>query len=105
MFSNANIMLCHGWLVDPNSPEHDAVSKVEDYDNAVNAVVTADVIAKGQLVVAQNDYDSPGPSGSGSSAGPSTGEGLSKGISGTNGTIINGSEALGDDDRKKVEAG
>ena len=107
LFSNAGIVLCHGWLVDPHSPEYDAVSKVEDYDNAVNAVVNADVIAKGQLVVQDGDFSSPGPSGSSSSAGPSAGPSSSKGkaIDGADSIVISGGEALNNEDRKKVQDG
>ncbi|THH08189.1 hypothetical protein EW146_g9070 [Bondarzewia mesenterica] len=50
LFARTGIPLVHGWLVDPHSPEYEAISKLEDYDNAVNAIVEADHIMKGQFV-------------------------------------------------------
>ena len=50
LFKHAGIDLVHGWLVDPHSPEAPAVTKVEDYDSAVDLVATADHITKGQLL-------------------------------------------------------
>lgn len=50
LFKHAGIDLVHGWLVDPRSPEAPAVTKVEDYDSAVDLVATADHITKGQLL-------------------------------------------------------
>lgn len=67
LFEQANIQLVHGWLVDPSSPEYNAVAAVEDYDNAVNLIVEADILTRGQFVV---DNNASGPSSS--SAGPST---------------------------------
>ncbi|KAI0703830.1 hypothetical protein BC835DRAFT_909494 [Cytidiella melzeri] len=54
LFEHAGIKLVHGWLVDPSSPEHQAVSQVKDYDTAVNLVAEADHLSKGQIVP---DYD------------------------------------------------
>ncbi|KAH9971646.1 hypothetical protein BJV74DRAFT_907472 [Russula compacta] len=42
LFASAGITLVHGWLVDTESPEHAAVSRVEDYDSAMNLIVEAD---------------------------------------------------------------
>ncbi|EIN03915.1 hypothetical protein PUNSTDRAFT_55772 [Punctularia strigosozonata HHB-11173 SS5] len=77
LFDQAGIKLVHGWLVDPDSPEHPAVAKTEDYDTSVNLVVEADHLTKGRLVTTEADYLSEaGPSsssaGAGSSAGPSS---------------------------------
>ena len=65
LFEQAGIKLVHGWLADPSSPEFKVLSRVEDYDSAMNLLVEADYLTKGQLVVAE---DAPGPS---DSAGPS----------------------------------
>ncbi|KAI0246290.1 hypothetical protein BJV78DRAFT_173527 [Lactifluus subvellereus] len=64
LFASAGIGLVHGWLVDPASPEFAAVSRVEDYDSAVNLIVEADVLTRGQLVGAYADQgeDDAGPS-------------------------------------------
>ncbi|KAI0069801.1 DUF544-domain-containing protein [Panus rudis PR-1116 ss-1] len=77
LFEQAGIKLVHGWLVDPDSPEHDAVSRAADYDTAVNIIVEADHVTKGQLVVAEEDENAPsgsssGQAGSSGSAGPSS---------------------------------
>ncbi|TFK50184.1 DUF544-domain-containing protein [Heliocybe sulcata] len=50
LFEQADIKLVHGWLVDPDSPEHPVVSRVQDYDSAVNLIVEADVVTQGRLV-------------------------------------------------------
>lgn len=50
LFKYADIKLVHGWLVDPSSPEYQAVSQVQDYDTALNLIAEADHISKGQLV-------------------------------------------------------
>lgn len=70
LFASAGIALVHGWLVDPESPEHAAVSRVEDYDSAMNLIVEADVLTRGLFVgtgtaeVGEDDTDSgqDGPS-------------------------------------------
>lgn len=41
----------HGWLADTESSEYPTIATVEDYDNAVNVIVTADAMTKGQLVI------------------------------------------------------
>ncbi|KAI1792142.1 hypothetical protein LXA43DRAFT_1008171 [Ganoderma leucocontextum] len=74
LFEQAGIKLAHGWLVDPSSPEYGVVSRMGDYDTAVNLLVEVDYLTKGHFVVAE---DEPGPSSSSSSsssprAGPST---------------------------------
>jgi len=84
LFSSAGIVLVHGWLVDPESPEYAAVSRVKDYDSAMNLMVEADVLTRGLLMGngAGDDWDGPGPS----QAGPSD--------SGVN---------LSEEERRKVE--
>ena len=69
LFASAGIILVHGWLVDPDSPEHAAISRVKDYDSAVNLIVEADVLTRGLLVGngAENDNDGAGPSQAGQS--------------------------------------
>ncbi|EJF59158.1 hypothetical protein DICSQDRAFT_89628 [Dichomitus squalens LYAD-421 SS1] len=67
LFEQAGIKLVHGWLVDPSSPEYRAISRVEDYDSAVNLLVEADYLTKGQFVIAEDEHgpsSSVGPSGS-----------------------------------------
>ncbi|KAI0833858.1 hypothetical protein BC628DRAFT_1345803 [Trametes gibbosa] len=54
LFEQAGIKLAHGWLVDPSSPEHDVLSRTEDYDSSVNLLVEADHVTKGHLVVAED---------------------------------------------------
>lgn len=66
LFEQTGIQLVHGWLVDPDSPEHRALSKTQDYDTSVNLLAEADHLTKGHLMqdeagsVAQLDY--PGES-------------------------------------------
>ncbi|KAI0261703.1 hypothetical protein BGY98DRAFT_1052724, partial [Russula aff. rugulosa BPL654] len=47
LFASAGISLVHGWLIDPESPEYPAVSRVKDYDSAMNLIVEADVLTRG----------------------------------------------------------
>ncbi|KAH9847811.1 hypothetical protein C2E23DRAFT_740799 [Lenzites betulinus] len=54
LFEQAGIQLVHGWLVDPSSPEHDVLSRTEDYDSSVNLIVEADHVTKGHLVVSDD---------------------------------------------------
>ncbi len=78
LFSSAGISLVHGWLVDPESPEYAAVSRVKDYDSAMNLIVEADVLTRGLLMGngVEDDWDGAGPS----QAGPSdSGVNLSEG--------------------------
>ncbi|KAF8573484.1 DUF544-domain-containing protein [Ramaria rubella] len=56
LFELTGITLVHGWLVDPDSPEYDVISKAEDYDASVNMIVSADHLTKGQLVRASEDF-------------------------------------------------
>jgi ubiquitin carboxyl-terminal hydrolase MINDY-1/2 len=63
LFSHARISLVHGWLVDPESQEYDAIEKSGDYDSSVNIIVEVDHLTQGYLVV---DVDTV-------EAGPSTG--------------------------------
>ncbi|EMD33380.1 hypothetical protein CERSUDRAFT_117993 [Gelatoporia subvermispora B] len=66
LFEQTGIQLVHGWLVDPDSPEHRALSKTQDYDTSVNLLAEADHLTKGHLMqdeagsVAQLEY--PGES-------------------------------------------
>jgi ubiquitin carboxyl-terminal hydrolase MINDY-1/2 len=65
LFMSAGISLVHGWLIDPVSPEHAAVSCVEGYNLAVNLIIEADVLTHGLLMGAdadQDDTDNVGPS-------------------------------------------
>lgn len=64
LFASAGIILVHGWLVDPDSSEHAAVSRVKDYDSAVNLIVEADVLTRGLLVGngVEDGEDGAGPS-------------------------------------------
>lgn len=58
LFEFANIKLVHGWLVDPDSQmEYQTVSNIGDYDTAVNTIVFADHLTKGQLVRASEEFD------------------------------------------------
>ncbi|KAJ7589815.1 hypothetical protein C8J56DRAFT_936270 [Mycena floridula] len=66
LFQQVGIELVHGWLVDPESQEAAVMAKTEDYDNAVNLIVSADHTAKGQLVI-----DEDAEPQAGSSSGPS----------------------------------
>ena len=66
LFASAGITLVHGWLVDPASTEYAAVSRVGDYDSAVNLIVEADVLTRG-LLVGDGDAAAAGPSSSSSS--------------------------------------
>lgn len=85
LFEQAGIKLFHGWLVDPDSAEYPVLVKAEDYDSAVNLIVEADHVAKGQLVVSEEE---PNSSQAGSSS-----------------SISGSGPALSGDDKKKVEAG
>jgi ubiquitin carboxyl-terminal hydrolase MINDY-1/2 len=70
LFVSMGISLVHGWLINPVSPEHAAISCVEGYDLAVNLIVEADMLTHGLLMGAnadQDDADDVGPS----KAGPS----------------------------------
>ncbi|KAF9064032.1 hypothetical protein BDP27DRAFT_1334147 [Rhodocollybia butyracea] len=51
LFEQVGIDLVHGWLVDPASPEADAVSRTSDYDSAVMLIAEADHITKGRFVL------------------------------------------------------
>jgi len=55
LFSHANIPLVHGWLVDPSSPEYEAVQRAGDYDNSVNVVAEVDHLTQGRLVVDEDE--------------------------------------------------
>jgi len=55
LFELAGIRLVHGWLVDPDSQEYAALGKTEDYDTSANAIVDADHLTSGQLVVSEHE--------------------------------------------------
>jgi hypothetical protein len=86
LFASAGISLVHGWLIDPESPEYAAVSRVKDYDSAMNLIVEADVLTRGLLV--GNGAEDDGDRAGSSQAGPSD--------SGVN---------LSEEERRKVEDG
>jgi hypothetical protein len=86
LFASAGITLTHGWIVDPESSEYAAVSRVKDYDSAVNLIVEADVLTRGLLVGTGVVQDGNGEGSS--QAGPS-----------------NPNIHLTDEERKKVEDG
>jgi len=86
LFASAGITLVHGWLADPESSEYAAVSRVKDYDSAVNLIVEADVLTRGLLVGNGTEED-------GNGAGPSQ--------AGPSNSNIN----LTDEERRKVEDG
>ncbi len=86
LFDQTNMKLVHGWLVDPDSTEAEAVTSVQDYDNATILIAEADHLANGRLVLNEKDLFPQ----AGSSAGPSR---------------SNGHTAWTEDQRKKVEQG
>jgi hypothetical protein len=86
LFASVGISLVHGWLIDPESPAYAAVSRVKDYDSAVNLIVEADVLTRGLLV--GNGVEDDADCASSSQAGPSD--------SGVN---------LSDEEMRKVEDG
>jgi ubiquitin carboxyl-terminal hydrolase MINDY-1/2 len=68
LFVSTGISLVHGWLVNPMSPKHATISRVEGYNSAVNLIVEADVLTHGLLMGAdadQDDADDVGPSEAG----------------------------------------
>ena len=54
LFEQVNIKLVHGWIVDPDSDEADAIAKTPDYDSAVNLIVDADHTTNGHLVMSED---------------------------------------------------
>ena len=50
LFEHANIELVHGWLVDPSTPEHSILTRLEDYDTCVNLIAEADHLSHGQFL-------------------------------------------------------
>jgi len=85
LFEQAGIQLVHGWLVDPDSSEYEAVSKTEDYDTSVNLIAEADHVTKGKFVIPEQDpfaesgnsEDATGSSTQAGSSGPSANSRLS----------------------------
>lgn len=69
LFASVGISLVHGWLINPESPAYAAVSRVKDYDSAVNLIVEADVLTTGLLV--GNGAEDDADCASSSQAGPS----------------------------------
>lgn len=55
LFEQVGIDLIHGWLVDPESPEAEAISHTEDYDSAVMLIAEADHVTNGRFVVDDSD--------------------------------------------------
>ncbi|EJD49038.1 DUF544-domain-containing protein [Auricularia subglabra TFB-10046 SS5] len=55
LFELAGVQLYHGWLVDPDGQEYEVISRVQDYDNAVNQIVEADYMSQGRVVDASGD--------------------------------------------------
>ena len=93
LFARTGIALVHGWLVDPATPEHAAMTRLEDYDNAVTLIAEADHLMRGQLVRNEDaDLGAHGEAGP-SAAGPSAAGPSSQGFN------------LNDVDRRKVEDG
>ncbi|KAG7441443.1 DUF544-domain-containing protein [Guyanagaster necrorhizus] len=65
LFEQVGIELVHGWLVDPESPEAEVLTRTAgDYDSAAMLIADADHTAKGQLVVGDSDEPQAGTSGS-----------------------------------------
>jgi hypothetical protein len=50
LFESTGIDLVHGWLIDPESPEYAAASRMQDYDSAMNRIVKVDVLTRGLFV-------------------------------------------------------
>jgi hypothetical protein len=50
LFESTGIDLLHGWLIDPESPEYAAASRMQDYDSAMNRIVKVDVLTRGLFV-------------------------------------------------------
>ena len=66
LFTKARIDLVHGWLVGPDSEEGRVVTKVGDYDRAVELIAEVDHLTGGKLVLdEENLVRSDNVSGSG----------------------------------------
>ncbi|KIP11011.1 hypothetical protein PHLGIDRAFT_125140 [Phlebiopsis gigantea 11061_1 CR5-6] len=63
LFEHANIELVHGWLVDPSTPEHSVLSRLEDYDTCVNLIAEADHLSHGQLLQSEEQPSSSAAAG------------------------------------------
>ncbi|KZO91559.1 hypothetical protein CALVIDRAFT_488894, partial [Calocera viscosa TUFC12733] len=50
LFRLAGVPLLHGWVVDPSAPEFSVMSKIGDYDSAVEVIAAGDELTGGQLV-------------------------------------------------------
>ncbi|KIJ62931.1 hypothetical protein HYDPIDRAFT_182584 [Hydnomerulius pinastri MD-312] len=107
LFEQAGIRLVHGWVVDPNSPEAKVISRIRDYDSAVNLIVEADHITKGKLLNFDpfSDPSEAGPSQAGSSqAGSSSQWQAQAGPSSSSySDAISPSDNYSEQDRQKIE--
>ena len=56
MFEQVRIKLVHGWVVDPDSEEANAVGKTADYDSAVNRIADADHTTNGHLLHCEDSF-------------------------------------------------
>jgi len=66
LFIKAKIDLVHGWLVEPDSEEREVVTKVGDYDRAVELIAEVDHLTGGKLVLdEENLFRNDNVSGSG----------------------------------------
>lgn len=66
LFEHAGIKLVHGWLSDPESPEHQILSRTRDYDTSVTLIAEADHLTKGRLLAPEHTHTEPEAEGSGS---------------------------------------
>lgn len=56
LFEYAGILLVHGWVVDPSSPEAEVFKRVNDYDAAVALIAEVDHLTNGQFVVNEDEF-------------------------------------------------
>ena len=75
LFAQAGIQLAHGWLVDPAAPEYAVVARMGDYDTAVNLLVEADCLTKGNFVASQTNDPLPAVPSAASGSGSGSGSG------------------------------
>jgi hypothetical protein len=52
----AGTLLMSCWLFHPASPEHGTVARASDYHTAANLIFEVDVLTRGPLVQAQDDF-------------------------------------------------
>jgi hypothetical protein len=72
LFHHVGIPLVHGWLVDPDSPEAEVFSRVNDYDAAVGLIAEVDHLTNGKFVISEDEMCSASHVGSSSGAGPAS---------------------------------